>query len=988
MPSNITTEETLRQDGLSCVPLTSSILLAARVDDTSPEAEAWLQVAVEPLGQVLRRLEAGRAQANLTRTLAEMEAQQGPEEILDLILDHLFAQDSRTAQLSLLQVLRDADDQATGLRLNATTWDRAYDWQSLPPVFQRVIDSQRPADLLVEQQSAQGLGKALHAWLQVHNIQRIAAWPIVRDGSVSALLLIEFWQAAVLNETLQLNFDQIAKHLSMLDYVRQFQTEAQTTRAIADNLVLSSRMIATAAGYDDMVQAAAQTIARGKVAVALTLFDTALDAEMRPAGRALVAMAAAGEPVDGAESPLSALLPDNQKLDSLWRGQPVVFEDEFGVGFALVPEIYAHLVGDYDIVWLAAFGLRAGDQVLGTLEILHDGPHSLSSIEVDAFNTLADQIGVAVRNRQLLQQSDETLDETRLLHDMSQQLIVAQNSQDLLRVLRLIAPDAVQMVYSRLEYDSGSGLLADMIDQPLQSVPQSIAATLGTEGLLRLAVLVDELNDLRFVEDTSALAVEERKLLLSDDAQEQPGSMVIIPIQERGQLRDLVRVVFAQPRVFDDRLRRLYQAAHGQMEIVAQSLRLLQEARSSADMLGKQVSVLETLNQLSTAITVADNEEQLLSHSIEALVTTLGVDYGHVCVLDESGSGRIVAEYPAERIVGRSLTAGELLIKAGDSLRIVNDIHHSPLVPATRRAGLEQQGVQSMLLMPLVLQGDLLAYVRLDFRQPNRQFSGDMVDIAQTILGQMDVGLQNIRLLNESRRRSEQLQRVSGFVQALQHSLDMESVMKTALSESRHVIPVEWMQVLLYDIGLHNLREIALYALYRLSENHIALDSGPLLSLGERMPSTRAWKNQALLHVSDTSRASWELPPSADNIRSLLVAPMRSRTKQLGIICVGHTRPFAYSETDAIVFQQMTDQLSTAVENALLYDRNQREARDEALINNIAVRLQQQTQVEDMLYIVVNDLGQALGARRARIRLGTTALVQSSPDDAVQDSVE
>ena len=250
----------------------------------------------------------------------------------------------------------------------------------------------------------------------------------------------------------------------------------------------------------------------------------------------------------------------------------------------------------------------------------------------------------------------------------------------------------------------------------------------------------------------------------------------------------------------------------------------------------------------------------------------------------------------------------------------------------------------------------------------------------------MAVGLQNIRLLTESRQRSEQLQMVSGFVQSLQQSLDMAHVMKTVLNDSQHVIPVEWVQVLVYDSRLNGLREFALYALYRLSVNHIDLDKGPLLSLGDRTPAA---------HVSDTSRASWELPESASNIRSLLVAPMRSLTrsvgmfnvgtKPLGIFSVGHTRPFAYNETDAIVFQQMTDQLATAIENALLYDRNQREARDEALINDIAVRLQQQSHVENMLHIVVNDLGQALGARRARIRLGTEAPpIPHGDNDAVE----
>jgi GAF domain-containing protein len=99
---------------------------------------------------------------------------------------------------------------------------------------------------------------------------------------------------------------------------------------------------------------------------------------------------------------------------------------------------------------------------------------------------------------------------------------------------------------------------------------------------------------------------------------------------------------------------------------------------------------------------------------------------------------------------------------------------------------------------------------------------------------------------------------------------------------------------------------------------------------------------------------------------------------------MGHARPFAYSETDVIVFQQLTDHLATAIENATLYAKSRRGAYNEALVNNIAVRLQQQGDIEDMLHITASDLGKALGARRARIRLGTGQYVATMPSVEVE----
>jgi GAF domain-containing protein len=69
----------------------------------------------------------------------------------------------------------------------------------------------------------------------------------------------------------------------------------------------------------------------------------------------------------------------------------------------------------------------------------------------------------------------------------------------------------------------------------------------------------------------------------------------------------------------------------------------------------------------------------------------------------------------------------------------------------------------------------------------------------------------------------------------------------------------------------------------------------------------------------------------------------------------------------------MINQLAVAIENAEAYRQSQRVAQNEALINDIATHFQQHSAVEDMLHIAVDELGRALGARRARIRLSMQA---------------
>jgi GAF domain-containing protein len=102
-----------------------------------------------------------------------------------------------------------------------------------------------------------------------------------------------------------------------------------------------------------------------------------------------------------------------------------------------------------------------------------------------------------------------------------------------------------------------------------------------------------------------------------------------------------------------------------------------------------------------------------------------------------------------------------------------------------------------------------------------------------------------------------------------------------------------------------------------------------------------------------------------------MIAPLVSRGRILGVVSVGCIKPNIYSETDVAVFRQMVNQLAVAIENAEAFAQSQRVAKNESLVNDISTQLQRQLDIHSMLDVTVNELGRALGARRARIRLGS-----------------
>jgi GAF domain-containing protein len=69
----------------------------------------------------------------------------------------------------------------------------------------------------------------------------------------------------------------------------------------------------------------------------------------------------------------------------------------------------------------------------------------------------------------------------------------------------------------------------------------------------------------------------------------------------------------------------------------------------------------------------------------------------------------------------------------------------------------------------------------------------------------------------------------------------------------------------------------------------------------------------------------------------------------------------------------MTNQLAVAIANAETYSQSQRLARNKVKANEIIAHLQQQADVTSILQVTAQELGKALGAKRARIRLGLKA---------------
>lgn len=740
-----------------------------------------------------------------------------------------------------------------------------------------------------------------------------------------------------------------------------------TTRDLAGNLVLASRMITAAHDYNDMAMGVLHTIAQQMTAAGITLLHASAEGSIQ--SRSVAALVTVEGPVTVDPLPRTDLLPTPAQIGILLRGLPITPNiDDAG-------DMTLQELAPRDLTWAASFALRMDDQVLGTLDIFHTRPCKLTAEETDAFAMLADQIAAATRQRHLLGQTQSALDQTRTLYEINRAILGAQDTLDILRTLRQhFEPDALLVSHFSATYDSNSRIQDVTIDFMSLLNDEQVTAIRLSDFLSASAVA--QLNDtwnsgsetVSFVEDLDAPGINDPLVELAH--QYNLRSYALVSLREGGLVREAIGIGFDKPQVFDERRQRLYQAIADQISIVLQNYRLLHEAQVSASEYSRQVRLLQIINQLATTISSSQDEKTLLDTSCRALVEATGLDHSSIALVTPAATAsQVLSEHPLRGTVGVQIPLADNA--AYETLRttrqplIITDVDGDTSLPAAYKHLLQRAGVRALVMIPLITVDRLVGSISVDVYTTEKPITPEIVDTALSVAAQVELGIQNIRLLAEAQRRAEQLQRITAFSQSVQATLDLPTIFNNMLAESVQMLPQDRMSIGLYDASRDALRVVAEHSG---GQTQVNADGGELIPISGHIAT--AWNNREMLHIPDLFKLRDHSDADSD-IRDWMVAPIMVHGRMLGLVNVGSIRPYAYSDTDEALFQQMVTQLAVAIENVEAYTQSQRMVKNESLLNTISTQLQNQMNIEQMMDITAHELGKALGARRARIRFGS-----------------
>jgi signal transduction histidine kinase len=267
---------------------------------------------------------------------------------------------------------------------------------------------------------------------------------------------------------------------------------------------------------------------------------------------------------------------------------------------------------------------------------------------------------------------------------------------------------------------------------------------------------------------------------------------------------------------------------------------------------------------------------------------------------------------------------------------------------------LESRGVDSLLLVPLIVGGQVIGSLNLEIKGEERQFSPGQIEIAQTIASQAAIAAQNANLLEQSFLRTRELETLFEASQATALTLDLNEVIQSVAQQMLHALAVDACTIMLWD---EVEQMLVVYAdLSMTGDDSHTLPVGTLIALSDFPDRAQALNTREPLMV----RSGEGDPDSAEQVEmaaagsaSRMFVPLVVRETSIGLIKAEFHDPYrSFGLSEQRIARTLAGQAAIAIENARLNSETAAQVQEAFLINDLSRAVSAAVDMRELLPIV------------------------------------
>ena len=416
------------------------------------------------------------------------------------------------------------------------------------------------------------------------------------------------------------------------------------------------------------------------------------------------------------------------------------------------------------------------------------------------------------------------------------------------------------------------------------------------------------------------------------------GTLLIVPMLKDNELVGAFTLARQEVRPFSEKQIEFVSNFAAQAVIAIENARLLTELRHSLD---QQIATADVLRIISSS---ASDLRPVFASMLENATQLCGANFGALTLL-EGDAFRIGATHNmppgfAERWQGSIIRPGSLapLMRAAtskdyvhitdlsqDAAYIERDPHIVALVDSGR--------VRSILVVPMLKEQNFIGALSI-YRQETRPFTKKQVELVENFASQAVIAIENARLLNDLRQRtddlSESLQQQTATADVLKvisrSTFDLQTVLNTLVESAARLCEAD-MACINREHG-DAYRQIANYG--HSPKLQAYMDSHPIPA-GRGSVAGRVVMDGNVIHIHDAlSEPDYKMTEAAKigGIRTMLGVPLLREGTPIGVIALQRkdVRPFTQKQIELV--ESFADQAVIAIENVRLFEAEQQRTRE------------------------------------------------------------